>query len=190
MTPAQPAHCQPRSAHGAMDLHGLQRISTARRVEPAPRPQQRADELAVASQQHHKHSGGRCYLPHITTLAHGHPLGLPPCRRSKAPITRSRSAARSAWQATAARGLARNTSRLPPGSELRYPRARCRSWRRTLFRTTAGPTALLTTNPTRAGRLVSGSTSRCPDTSERPVRLPRLVAESKSARRRIRAAAG
>jgi hypothetical protein len=72
----------------------------------------------------------------------------------------------------------------------RYPRARCRSRRRTRFRTTAGPTARLTTNPTSACRSEPGSTSRLPDSSGRPALLPRLLAASKSARRRIRAAAG
>jgi len=119
-----------------------------------------------------------------------HWITTPPCRRSNASSTRSRSAARSAWQAVAARGVARTTSRLPPGSNPRYPRARWRSRRRTVFLTTAEPTALLTTKPTRAGSWLSCRTSKRPDTSGRPALLPPRVASAKSVLRRILAAAG
>jgi hypothetical protein len=196
VTPAQPSQPEPGPPQRAVQLHRLQRVRAARWVEPAPRPEQRAHKLAVTSEQQHEHPrGGRprsaSGLSYVNAFRpDGHPLGLPPCRRSKAPITRSRSAARSAWQAVAARGLARTTSRLPPGSTPRYPRARCRSRRRTLFRATAVPTARLTTKPTNGLCRDSGATSRCPETSDRPARLPRLVAASKSARRRIRADAG
>jgi hypothetical protein len=253
MTAGQSPYRQPCAPRGPVQLHRLHRVRAARRVEPAARAQQRADELPVARQHHqqrprrrrapptntgrlalhrqHRRTSlhaipsqhrpsqlrpGRYHclpwhplvsrgrgLPRSPRLAcghrlirrrgtvrpHGHPLAFP-CRRSKAPITRSRSAARSAWQAVGARGPARNTSRLPPGSMHRYPRARCRSRRRTRFRTTAGPTARLTTNPTSACRSEPGSTSRLPDSSGRPALLPCLLAASKSARRRIRAAAG
>src|SRR5450631_3188606 len=64
------------------------------------------------------------------------------------------------------------------------------SLRRTVFRTTAPPTARLTTNPVRAGSRDPGRTSRCPVSRGRPVRLPLRTAAEKSSRRRIRAAAG
>jgi hypothetical protein len=192
----QPPCGQPGAPYRPVQLHGLHRVRAARRVEPAARPQQRADELPVTRQQRQQRARRRrsrtarsSPLHPRAIRAHGHPLAFP-CRRSNAPITRLRSAASSAWQAVAARGLARNTSRLPPGSMHRYPRARCRRRRLTLLRTTAGPTARLTTKPTSAGRSEPGSTRRLPDTSDRPALLPRLLAASKSARRRIRAAAG
>jgi hypothetical protein len=59
-----------------------------------------------------------------------------------------------------------------------------------VLRTTAPPTARLTTNPVRAGSRDPGRTSRCPVSRGRPVRLPPRTAAEKSSRRRIRAAAG
>src|SRR5215472_17104921 len=67
---------------------------------------------------------------------------------------------------------------------------RCRSLRRSRFRTTAEPTFLLTTNPTSGGAGSSRRTSRWPVTSGRPARLPARVAAVKSTPRRIRAPAG
>jgi hypothetical protein len=189
MTATEPTNGQPRPSQRTVQLHCLQRICTTRRIKTAPGTQQRADKPPVHNQQPDQHPAGHRRAPVSATCVRCHQHATTPCRRSNAPITRSRSAARSAWQAVAARGLARTTSRLPPGSEPRYPRARCRSLRRTLFRTTAGPTDLLTMNPTSAGWSAAGSTSKCPDTSERPARLPR-IADSKSDRRRIRAVAG
>jgi hypothetical protein len=104
-------------------------------------------------------------------------------------MTRSSSAARSSWRAVAARGLARNTRRLPPGSDVKCPRARWRSCRRTRLRTTAGPTLRPTTKPTRAGS-ATGRTSKRPEIKGLPARLPRSRAALNSAVRRSRAAAG
>ena len=72
----------------------------------------------------------------------------PTCRRSSRPRTRSRSAASSAWPTPAAAGCARNTSKQPSGSEATRPRISSRSRRFTRLRTTAEPTARLTTKPT------------------------------------------
>ena len=136
-----------------MRLHCLERIGTARGVEAAGRRQQRTDKAAVAADRLNQHPGtagrppARCLL--IACSRHRH--SALSCRRRSAAITRSSSAARSSWRAVAARGLARNTSRLPPGRDRRYARARCLSRRRTLLRTTAGPTRRLTMKPTRAG---------------------------------------
>ena len=173
-----------------MHPHGFQRVCTARRVEPAPRSEERADKPLICGQQTDEQPASRRQRTDIRSGSAAHWITTPPCRRSNASITRSRSAARSAWQAVAARGAARTTRRLPPGSKPRYPRARCRSRRRTVFLTTAEPTALLTTNPTRAASELSGRTSRCPDTSGRPALLPPRVASANSALRRILAAAG
>jgi hypothetical protein len=186
----QPAHCQPRSPQRTVQLHGLERVRATRRVEPAPGSQQRTDKPPVEVQQPHEQPASSRQLAGFPARRGAHRLLTPPCRRSKAPITRSRSAARSAWQAVAARGAARTTRRLPPGSDPRYPRARCRNRRLTVFRATAEPTDRLTMKPTLAGSSLPGLTSRCPETSDRPARLPRRVAEVKSALRRILAAAG
>ncbi len=191
MTTTEPAHGQPRTPQRAVHLHSFQGICAARRIEPAPLTQQRADEPLVTPQQDHQHRGSGGPRPSFLASSGAHPHVTPHCRLSKAPITRPTSAARSAWCAPAARGAARNTSRLPPGSAPRYPRTKCLSRRRTLFRTTADPTALLTTNPTSGGPRSSERTSRCPETSGRPARLlPARVAAAKSALRRILATAG
>ncbi len=192
VAPAQPSHRQPAAAGGAVHLDRLQRVGAARRVEPAARAEQRADKAPVPGQQLHEQDRRQAWparRPPVGPARHRH-CAAPPCRRVSLRITRSSSAARSAWREVAARGLARTTSRLPPGSDARYPRARCRSWRRTRLRTTAGPTARLTTNPTRAGSVVPGRTSRCPERSGWPARAPLRTAAEKSSRRRIRAAAG
>jgi hypothetical protein len=169
----------------------LQRVRATRRVEPAPGCEQRADEAAVpVEEQDEKPGRGRWPLPGLSLCCARHGRCAPPCRRSKAPITRSSSAARSVWRAVAARGLARTTNRLPSGSDPRYPRARCLSRRRTRLRTTAPPTARLTTKPTRAGSSCPAWQSRCAESSCRPARRPPRIAAVKSERRRIRDAAG
>ena len=99
----------------------------------------------------------------------------PTCRRSSRPRTRSRSAARSAWRAPAAAGCARNTSRQPPGSQATRLRISSRSRRFTRLRTTAEPTARLTTKPTfgpaSVGTAPAGS-SRAAATTAPPARRP------------------
>jgi hypothetical protein len=114
----------------------------------------------------------------------------PPCRRSSDRTTWPSSAARSAWLAVAAGGLARNTRRLPAGRDCRYPAARCRSRRLTRFRTTAGPTARLTVKPIRGGSVIPSRTSRWPTSSGRPALLPDRIAAWNSVLRRIRAPDG
>ena len=68
--------------------------------------------------------------------------------------------ARRAWQNVrlARAGSARTTTRLPSGSLSIRSRIRCRSWRLTRLRSTADPTALLTTKPTDVGPPVPGTT--------------------------------
>jgi hypothetical protein len=171
-------------------LHRLQRVGAARGVETAGWRQQRTDKHAVTADCLNQHPGrGRPPARRLLIACSRHRHSALSCRRRSAAITRSSSAARSSWRAVAARGLARNTSRLPPGSDRRYARARCLSRRRTLLRTTAGPTARLTMNPTRAGSS-SGRTSRWPEISGLPARLPSRTAALNSARCRILAAAG
>jgi hypothetical protein len=126
MAAAQPADRQPAAVRGAMHLDGLQRVGAAGRVEAAARAEQRADEAPVPCQQVQEQHGNRrrpACRPPISPARYRH-CGAPPCRRVSFRITRSSSAASSAWREVAARGLARTTSRLPPGSDGRYPRAR------------------------------------------------------------------
>lgn len=178
-----------------MNTDRLERVSAARRVKAAARRHQRADDLPVPSNQHHqqprhcrysaRHRGHSALVDPVT-ITHT----APPCRRSSARTTTSTSAAKSACLAVAAWGLARNTSRLPLGSECRYPAAKWRSLRRTRFRTTAWPTPRLTMNPTLADSSAPGRMARYPTSSGLPNRRPPRIAASKSVPRRIRAVAG
>ncbi len=193
MAAAQPPGGQPAAATRPVDPDRLERVRAARRVEPAARPEQRADEPAVARDQPDQQPGRRrprrlAGPRHFSTRSLVHTA--PPCRRSSDRTTRPSSAAKSAWLAVAAGGLARNTRRLPSGSDCRYPAIRWRSRRLTRLRTTAGPTARLTVKPTFGGSATPSRTSRCPASSGRPVLLPARIAALNSLRRRIRAAWG
>jgi len=161
VAPADPPHGQPAASASAVHPDRLQRVRAARRVKPASGSKQRADEHPVAGDQPDKQPR-REQPPRLRR-----PCGIPPrvhtappCRRSNDRITRPSSAAKSTWLAVAAGGLARNTRRLPAGSDCRYPAARCRSRRLTRLRTTAGPTARLTMKPILGGSLTPSRTSR------------------------------
>ncbi len=97
---------------------------------------------------------------------------------------RSRSAVSSGKLADAASGRARTTT-LPPGKNGTRLAVPARRRRFTRFRTTAMPTALLTTNPTRDGGGVPSNTA---DTSSKGVERRRpertVVANSSAVRRR------
>lgn len=177
-----------------MNLDRLERISAARRVKPAPGSQQRADDLPVSGDHYYQQPRDRRYSTGQADSALVRPFTIshtaPPCRRSSARSTTSTSAAKSACLAVAAWGLARNTSRLPLGSECRYPATKWRSRRRTRFRTTAWPTARFTMNPTFGGSSASGRMARCPTTSGLPNLRPPRIAAAKSVLRRIRTVAG
>jgi hypothetical protein len=166
-----------------MRSQGLEGVLAARGGEPAHRRKQGADEAAVTDHGNDKEPC-RQRRHGLVCRAHlrcAHWRSAPTCRRSSRPSTRSRSAARSAWRAPAAAGCARNTSKEPPGSEATCPRTSSRSRRFTRLRTTAEPTARLTTKPT-FGPAYSGTgpaaNSRCPDRvaplARRPERMVRL----------------
>ena len=190
MAPAEPPDRQPTAADGTVDPDRLERVRAARRVKPAARSEQRADEPAVTGNQPDEQPRRRRPPRHRCSGARSKSHTAPPCRRSSDRITSPSSAAKSAWLAVAACGLARNTRRLPSGSDWRYPTARWRSRRLTLLRTTAGPTARLTVKPILGGSATPSRTSRWPTRSGRPALLPLLIEALNSARRRIRAAAG
>ena len=129
----------------------------ARRVEATHRPQQGADRPLVDPNEPHEqvlHTVTPGSAPGPSVRAAGRPLR--PSSRSNAA---SRSRARTAWSAFAAGGNARTTTRLPAGSRANRSWTRWRSRRLTTLRTTAGPTALLTTKPARGGGACS--TSAC-----------------------------
>jgi hypothetical protein len=174
----KPTNRQPQSPRRAVAPESLKCILAAGGGEPAGRGQQRADETAVADNRHDQNP---CRQRRPATLCKRHIRcahswrSAPTCRRSSRPITRSRSATRSAWRAPAAAGWARNTSRQPPGSEAIRLRMSSRSRRFTRLRTTAEPTARLTTKPTFGpASLGTGPTgkSSAPETTEPPARRP------------------
>jgi hypothetical protein len=203
MAPAEAPHGQPATPASPVHLDRFERVRAARGVKSAMRAEKRADELPVAGDQPSQQPGD---CRHFLRAVLFHPA--PPCRpalpcrpvlsrrpapssrRSSAFTTTSSSAANSACPAVAARGLARNTSRLPLGSLCRYPATRCLRRRRTLFLTTAGPTARLTMNPTLGDSSQSSLVIRCPTTEGRPYLLPLRIAAVKSVLRRMRAALG
>ena len=191
VAPADPPHGQPATPPSTVHPDRLQRVRAARRVKPASGAEQRAHEHPVAGDRPDQQPC-RQRPPRLR-----HPCGVPPlvhtappCRRSSDRTTRPSSAAKSTWLAVAAGGLARNTRRLPAGSDCRYPTAWCRSRRLTRLRTTAGPTARLTVKPILGGSVTPSRTSRCPTSSGRPTLLPEAIAALNSVRRRIRAADG
>ena len=105
---------------------------------------------------------------------------------------RRRSASSSAEVAVADAGSARTTSTAEPGSPAsagRCSRVRCRSRRFTRLRTTALPTALLTTKPTRAG-CPGGWTSRWTTRVRDPQRRPDRAVRRKASLSMSRCAAG
>ncbi len=85
----------------------------------------------------------------------------------------------------AAGGSARTTRTVPAGKEASRWRTRARRRRVTVLRTTAPPTALLTTNPA-LGTSPVGSTKRWTTNCEPALRRPRRTAALKSALRRTR----
>lgn len=128
VTTTQPAHRQPRTLDGTVHLHRLQRVRRTCGVVAAHVAVQRTDGKAVQPQQ--------CHEDVLHALA--------PERLS----ARSSCSARVWLLASPAGGSARTTTREPSGTASRRSRIRWRRRRLTRLRSTADPTALLTTNPT------------------------------------------
>ncbi len=120
-----------------MLAHRIQRILRAGRVVATDLTVERADHRAIGLEQADQ------------DVSHPHT----PFKQ------RSRSACSSDDDAAPARGRARTTSTAALGSLIRCSRTRGRSRRFTRLRVTASPTALLTTNPTRAGEPDASSAS-------------------------------
>ncbi len=106
----------------------------------------------------------------------------------------SRSFPSSALDADAAGGSARTTNVVPRGNVPNLAATKCRRRRSTRCRTTAFPTALLTTKPARTGasaEQAAGSEVRtCATSLRRPDRAPLRMTSRKSSLRRNRADAG
>jgi hypothetical protein len=195
MATGQPTRGQPQPPYRAVRAQGLKGVLTARRVEAADRGEDRADEAAVADHGNDKEPcrqrrHGFLCRAHLRCAHRGR---APTCRRSSRSRARSRSAARSAWRTPAAAGCARNTSKQPPGSEATRPRISSRSRRFTRLRTTAEPTARLTTKPT-FGPASSGTgpaaSKRWADRVAPPARRPERIVRLNSSGLRIRDCCG
>lgn len=183
VAPPDAPDSQPGAAQCSVYGDRLEPVGAARRVEPAAWTEHRADERPVEPDGDDECPSGEARHP-LRLLRHLCPSVADSRRLSRRSNARSSSAARCSYRADAAGGLARTTSRLPRGSRSRRSRIRCRSRRLTLLRTTAPPTARLTTNPTWGAS--SPETLRCTTRAGRPARLPRLMAVWKSSPRRMR----
>jgi hypothetical protein len=114
----------------------------------------------------------------------------PASRANARSIAASRSRPRALLGAPAAAGSARTTTRLPSGKRSSRSRRRCRSLRRTVLRTTAGPIVRPTTKPARVGTSVPDGEGRTwTTTRRRPARTPPRTVERNSDVRRNRCSA-
>ena len=166
-----------------MHRQRLDGVRTAGRVEATGRGQTGRDPALVEP-----HREQRC-----TSSPAGRQRERPAHRRRPAASIRdsaeSRSRPSSVLDAAAAGGSARTTTSAPAGTRPSRARRRWRSRRCTRCRTTAPPTARLTTKP---ARVSSRPDRRATCTTRVPpaIRRPRRTAVTKSSRRVSRAAAG
>lgn len=173
VAPQDPPGGQCCPLHRTMPVDGRVPVVRTRGVVAAHRAEQRTDRPLVQLDQSEQR------VLHRAT---------PPRSRARAA---SRSRASSSGPASPAPGNARTTTRLPAGSCPSRSRTRWRRRRLTRLRTTALPTALLTTKPARDEGAVSpdscGSVAplvrRWTTRSGRPARRPRRTAAAKSSRR-------
>ena len=163
MTTDDAACCKPTSAHGTVGLHGFKCIRRTSRVITTNLPIQWTDQQPI------------CLEKPNQRVLHNTPAFVSALHRS---------ASSAADEAPADVGSARTTRRDPAGSPLRCSRTTCRKRRFTRLRTTAGPTALLTTKPTVVVSDAPGTTwvTRVWLTD----RLPARIVERKSPLRRKR----
>jgi len=174
---------QPCAAQCSVYGDRLKSVRAARGVETTAWTEDGADERPVEPDRDDQHPSGEARRP-LRLLRHLCPSIEDSRRLSKRSSARSSSAASCSCRANAAGGLARITSRLPLGSRSSRSRIRCRSRRLTLLRTTAPPTARLTTKPTSG--VPSPETVRCTTRVGRPARFPPLIAALNSSPRRMR----
>jgi hypothetical protein len=176
---------QPRAANRPVDADGFGGVGAARRRKPTMRAEERADAASVDPDHGEQHDGDRVAGP--PAGAHAETRCCLAARSSAA----SRSAARPAFDADAAGGSTRTTTRVPGTNCSRRVDIRCRNRRLTALRATALPTARLTTNPTCGAAVESaGPGSTCTTRDGRVPRRPCRTTAVKSGRRRSRDAAG
>ena len=187
----------------AQRLHG---VLAARGGESARRQPQRRDVRAIELDDRDRSTGGERHHGPETTRRSCHRSDGPRSELGTAVVSSTAPSRRNAdrnWRsrsgddAVAAPTNARTTTSVS-GSRLATIEAQtCRSRRATRCRVTAGPTALLTTNPTRATRGPPGSgrtstrrVDTCTTMSRRPTRRPPRVVARKSDERCRRCCSG
>lgn len=141
MTAYEALGCEPAAFDGAVVFHSLERVRRTGGVIATHLAVQGTDREAIGPEE-----------PDDRPL---HTSGASTPERDNAA---SRSPARVEAVPCAARGSARITRREPSGRRSRRSRIRCRRRLLTRLRTTAGPTALLTTNPTEVWPVPPGTT--------------------------------
>jgi hypothetical protein len=209
VAPRDPPRSQPQPADDSVCLDGRDRIRTTARIEPTALAEERADQAAIRNYRDDDHPGRDAGTPRdgrtdraarvdvcgLHCASAPSPTASGRSRQRRRPA--SRSPANCADDDPAAAGRTRTTRRAPAGSWGSRAATRCRSWRRIRLRTTAPPTARLTTKPARApaaGDVASAAgtdgRSRWTTSRGRPARRPRRTAAVKSGRCRSRDAAG
>lgn len=184
----EPGRGQPAPPNQAVLAEGVDRVLAAGRHEATGRRAQRRHHMPVQlDQENQSPRAGPADRAQPRRRAHG----LGPAADSRRKHRRSSSSSRDE-DAVRLLGSARITNRSDrPRSPSRF-RATCRSRRATRCRSTADPTALLTTSPTRGAAASSPSDPRrrCTTTSGCAIRIPCLTAASKSIDRVMRLRAG
>ena len=182
VAPTDASSGEPGALDRAVPLQRGHRVARAGRVVPASRTEQGTQPPLVQPDDRDEEpthgADRRASTPRAEVRRH-----------------RSRSSARRALDAVAARLVARITTCSPGRRSPRRERATWRRRRLTRWRTTDDPTALLTTSPTRGSS--SGPTGeslcsagaglqRCSTTVDEPTLRPRRMVRRKSEDRRIR----
>ena len=173
MAAQQPPAGQPAALGGAMHRDGAQRVRRAARVVATDVAVERADHQPVRLQK--------------TDEKPLHALDRS-ARRPRALVQAPGRSELNAAGDVAERGSARTTTSVPAGVVGSRSATRCRSRRRTRFRTTALPMPLDTTKPTKTR--VSRTRSACRTKVGRLTRTPDRMVRWKSAERVIRAFLG
>src|SRR5581483_2063004 len=138
MAAQHPPHGKPTASSEPEPADRLDGVATARRGEPAPRRQRRADRPLVEAQNC---QNGTRHRP-ADSPAHG-PGTVSRCSAA------SKSLPRRAEESASAPGRARITVELPTGSRSSRSRSWARNRRLTRCRTTLAPTVRPTTRPAR-----------------------------------------
>jgi hypothetical protein len=175
--PRQPGHGHPTATQQPVLAEGIDGVLTAGGCEPARRRPKRRDHVAVHLYQPNRDPGRG---------AHRSPAIRARARRTPAVI----SCSKRRYAAFLLLGKARITNASAGPRSASAARLACRSRRATRCRSTALPTALLTTNPTRGPSEMSVSCRAWITRSGWGTRMPCLTVAPNSAERVIRYRAG